>query len=224
VRVLLIEDQPKMASLLRTGLRDEGLFADVATTGEDGVWAATENDYDAVVLDVMLPGISGFEVCRRLRAAGVEAPILLLTARGAVADRVTGLDTGADDYLVKPFAFDELVARLRALLRRGRVAPAVLVVGDLRLDPCARRVWRGDCEVALTAQEFALLHTLASRPGRVLSREQLLHLAWDLAYEQHSNVVDVCVKGLRDSVDRPFHRHSIQTVRGVGYRLSEDLQ
>jgi two-component system OmpR family response regulator len=224
VRVLLIEDQPKMASLLRVGLRDEGLLADVATNGEEGLWAATENDYDVIVLDVMLPDINGFDVCRRMRAATVAAPILLLTARGAVADRVTGLDAGADDYLVKPFAFDELVARLRALLRRGPVTPAVLVVGDLRLDPGARRVWRGDDEVTLTGQEFSLLHTLARRPGRVLTREQLLHLAWDMAYEQHSNVVDVCVKGLRDSVDRPFQRHSIQTVRGVGYRLSEDFQ
>jgi two-component system, OmpR family, response regulator len=222
--VLLIEDEPKMASLLRGGLRDEGLFVDVTTNGHEGVWAATENEYDAIVLDVMLPDISGFDVCRRLRAAGVWAPILVLTARSAVADRVAGLDAGADDYLVKPFAFDELLARLRALLRRGPVVPGVLVVGDLRLDPGARRVWRGDCEVALTGQEFSLLHTLARRAGRVLTREQLLHLAWDVAYEHHSNVVDVCVKGLRDRVDRPFQRHSIQTVRGVGYRLNKDSQ
>jgi two-component system OmpR family response regulator len=222
MRALLIEDQPKMASLVQAGLRDEGLSVDVESNGEAGVWAATENDYDVILLDVMLPDISGFDVCRRIRAARVWAPILLLTARGAVADRVTGLDAGADDYLVKPFAFDELVARLRALLRRGPVTPAVLEVGDLRLDPGARRVWRGDAEVVLTGQEFSLLHTLARRPGRVLSREQLVHLAWDMAYEQHSNVVDVCVKGLRDCVDRPFRRHSIQTVRGVGYRLSDD--
>jgi two-component system OmpR family response regulator len=201
--VLLIEDEPKMASLLRGGLRDEGLFVDVTTNGHEGVWAATENEYDAIVLDVMLPDISGFDVCRRLRAAGVWAPILVLTARSAVA---------------------ELLARLRALLRRGPVVPGVLVVGDLRLDPGARRVWRGDCEVALTGQEFSLLHTLARRAGRVLTREQLLHLAWDVAYEHHSNVVDVCVKGLRDRVDRPFQRHSIQTVRGVGYRLNKDSQ
>ena len=223
MRVLLIEDEPKMSDLLRRGLREEGLLADIAATGEDGVWAARENTYDAVILDVMLPDIGGFEVCRRLRSADVWLPVLMLTARGAVDDRVAGLDAGADDYLVKPFAFDELLARLRALVRRLPVVrPAVLTVGDLRLDPAARRVWRGNHEVALTAQEFALLHTMAMRPGRVLSREQLVHLAWDLAYEQHSNVVDVCVRGLRDRIDRPFARHSVQTVRGVGYRLSED--
>ena len=198
-------------------------IADVASKGVDGVWAAQENDYDAVVLDVMLPDISGFEVCRQLRSANVWTPILMLTARSAVEDRVTGLDAGADDYLVKPFAFDELVARLRALLRRGPAAyPTVLAVGDLRLDPVSRRVWRGEQEVVLTAQEFSLLHTMARRPGRVLSREQLVHLAWDMAYEQRSNIVDVCVSGLRDRVDRPFGRHSVETVRGVGYRLSED--
>jgi two-component system OmpR family response regulator len=223
MRVLLIEDEPKMSRLLRRGLREEGVLADVAGTGENGLWAAHENLYDAVVLDVMLPDIDGFEVCRRLRSGDLWTPVLMLTALGAVNDRVTGLDTGADDYLVKPFAFDELLARLRALVRRGPVVrPAVLTVGDLRLDPAARRVWRGTEEVVLSAQAFTLLHTMAMRPGQVLSREQLLHLAWDLAYEQHSNVVDVCVLGLRDRIDRPFGRHSVQTVRGVGYRLSED--
>lgn len=176
------------------------------------------------MLDVTLPDVSGFDVCRRLRAASVWTPILMLTSRSAVGDPVTGLDAGADDYLVKPFAFDELLARLRALLRRGPVAPTELAVDDLRLDPTARRVWRGDHEVLLTGQEFALLHTMAMRPERVLSRAELLHLAWDMAYEQRSNVVDVCVKGLRDRVDRPFGRHSVQTVRGAGYRLSEDAQ
>ena len=214
-----------MSRLLRRGLREEGLLADVAANGADGVWAATENEYDAVILDVMLPDIDGFEVCRQLRSANFWAPIVMLTARSAVGDRVTGLDAGADDYLVKPFAFDELLARLRALQRRGSLTHAsMLAVGDLRLDPASRRVWRGEQEVTLTAQEFALLHTMALRPGRVLSREQLVHLAWDIAYEQHSNVVDVCVSGLRDRVDRPFGRHSVQTVRGVGYRLAEDLQ
>jgi two-component system OmpR family response regulator len=223
VRVLLIEDEAKMSRLLRRGLREEGLLADVAATGADGVWAATENEYDAVILDVMLPDIDGFEVCRQLRSANVCAPIVMLTARSAVGDRVTGLDAGADDYLVKPFAFDELLARLRALQRRGSLTHAsMLAVGDLRLDPASRRVWRGEQEVTLTAQEFALLHTMALRPGRVLSREQLVHLAWDIAYEQHSNVVDVCVSGLRDRVDRPYGKHSVQTVRGVGYRLAED--
>jgi two-component system OmpR family response regulator len=223
MRVLLIEDEPKMSGLLRRGLREEGLFADIAATGEDGLWAAQENDYDAVVLDLMLPDLGGFEVCRRLRSAHVWTPVLMLTARGGVNDRVAGLDAGADDYLVKPFAFDELMARLRALVRRGPVdRPAVLAVGNLRLDPASRRVWRGEHEVVLTAQEFALLLTMAMRPGRVLSRDQLVHLAWDTAYVQHSNVVDVCVRGLRDRIDRPFGRHSVQTVRGVGYRLGED--
>ncbi len=223
MRVLLVEDEPKMASLLQGGLREEGCFADIAGNGEDGVWAAQENDYDAVVLDVLLPDISGFEACERIRSAGVWTPILMLTALGAVGDRVTGLDAGADDYLVKPFAFDELLARLRALARRGPVTrPVVLTIGDLRLDPVSRRVWRGQHEVQLTAQEFSLLHAMARRPGQVLSREQLVHLAWDMAYEPRSNVVDVCVKGLRDRVDRPFGRHSVETVRGIGYRLSED--
>ncbi len=221
MRVLLVEDGAKMTALLTRGLREEGLLTDSASNGEEGVWAVQEHDYDAVVLDVMLPDVNGFDVCRRIRAAGISTPILMLTARTAVDDRITGLDAGADDYLVKPFAFDELLARLRALLRRGAVRPLVLTVGDLRLDPGARRVWRGDHEVTLTGQEFSLLHTMAMRPGRVLSREQLLHLAWDMAYEQRSNVVDVCVKGLRARIDRPFGRQSIQTVRGAGYRLSE---
>jgi two-component system OmpR family response regulator len=224
MRVLVIEDEPKMSRLLRRGLAEEGLLTDVAATGEEGAWAAQERDYDALILDLTLPDISGFEVCRRIRSAQVHAPILMLTARSAVTDRVAGLDAGADDYLIKPFSFEELVARVRALLRRGSVPrPTTLSVGDLHLDAAARRVWRGQEEVALTAQEFSLLHTLAMRPGRVLSREQLVHLAWDIGYEQHSNVVDACVRGLRDRVDRPFGRHSVQTVRGVGYRLDEDL-
>jgi two-component system OmpR family response regulator len=223
MRVLLVEDEPKMASLLRGGLREEGLLADVAGNGCDGVWAAKENEYDAVVLDVMLPDIDGYEVCRELRSADVWTPILMLTSRSTVRDRVAGLDAGADDYLIKPFAFDELLARLRALTRRGPVSrPAVLAVGDLRLDPSARRVWRGAHEVALTAQEFCVLQAMAMRPGRVLTREQLVHLAWDLSAQQRSNIVDVCISGLRDRVDRPFGRHSVQTVRGVGYRLSDD--
>jgi two-component system OmpR family response regulator len=223
MRVLLVEDEPKMASLLRSGLRDEGLLADVAVNGREGVWAATEHTYDVVIIDVMLPDVDGFDVCRRIRATDASTPILMLTARSAVDDRVAGLDAGADDYLVKPFAFDELLARLRALLRRGPVSrPSVLTIGDLRLDPVARRVWRGEQEVVLTAQEFSLLQTLTRRPGQVLSREQLTHLAWDIAGEDRSNIVDVCVRGLRNRIDRPFGRHSVQTVRGVGYRLSAD--
>jgi two-component system OmpR family response regulator len=223
VRILLVEDQAKLARLLQQGLREEQITADVAATGEDGVWMATERPYDVVVLDVMLPGIDGLEVCRRIRAVDDRTPVLMLTALGAVPDRVAGLDAGADDYLLKPFAFDELLARLRALARRQGVTRArELRVGDLCLDLAARRVRRADREVTLTAQEFSLLEAMARRPGEALTREQLVHLAWDIAYEARSNVVDVCVKGLRDRIDRPFGRRSLQTVRGLGYRLVED--
>jgi len=220
MRILLVEDHAKLARLLRDGLLEEGIVADVADNGADGLWRATEEAYDVLVLDVMLPDMDGVEVCRQLRASLVETPVLMLTAVGTVPDRVAGLQAGADDYLVKPFAFDELLARLRALSRRRSVSPTPeLRVGDLRLDPRTRRVFRGDTEVVLTGQEFALLEAMARRPGEVLSREQLVHLAWDLAYEARSNVVDVCVKGLRDRIDRPFGLQSLQTVRGVGYRL-----
>lgn len=223
VRLLVVEDEAKMARLLRRGLGEEGIYADIASTGAEGVWLASEQEYDAVVLDVMLPDMTGVEVCKRLRVQGVWAPVLMLTARGEVEDRVAGLDAGADDYLVKPFAFDELLARLRAVIRRGAGRrPVVMTVDDLMLDPMSRRVWRGEVEVALTAQEYALLLVLAGCPDQVLSREQLLHRAWDLAYEQRSNVVDVCVKSLRDRIDRPFGRQSVETVRGVGYRLRRE--
>jgi two-component system OmpR family response regulator len=223
MRILLVEDQPKLARLLQRGLREEEVTADVAATGQEGVWMATEQPYDVVVLDVMLPDIDGLEACRRIRAVDDRTPVLMLTALGAVPDRVAGLQAGADDYLVKPFAFDELLARLRALARRGSVRRSeVLAVGDLRLDLVSRRVHRGNTEVTLTGQEFALLEAMARRTGEVLSRDRLLHLAWDVAYEPRSNVVDVCVKGLRDRIDRPFGRRSVQTVRGLGYRLVED--
>ncbi|MEP6817805.1 MAG: response regulator transcription factor [Marmoricola sp.] len=223
MRLLVVEDEPKMAAMLRRGLREEGVFVDLAATCAEGMWLAAEHEYDAVVLDVMLPDGSGVEVCRRLRAADIWAPVLMLTARGEVEDRVAGLDAGADDYVTKPFAFDELLARIRAVVRRGAgQRPVVLAVDDLRLDPRSRRVWRGDVEVTLTAQEYTLLLLLARCPDQVLSREQLLHRAWDLAYEQHSNVVDVCIKGLRDRIDRPFGQQSIETVRGIGYRLRRD--
>jgi two-component system OmpR family response regulator len=180
-------------------------------------------EYDAIVLDLMLPGIDGVEVCRRVRANGVWAPVLMLTARDGVDDRVTGLDAGADDYLPKPFSFAELLARLRALARRGAVErPVLLEVGDLRLDPATRKAWRGETEIHLSAKEFALLETFMRRPGRVLSRYQLLEHAWDYAYENRSNVVDVYVRYLRGKIDRPFGRASLETVRGVGYRLRED--
>src|SRR5689334_6561595 len=184
---------------------------------------ATAAPYDAVVLDVMLPGLDGLEVCRELRRRSVWTPVLMLTARDAVEDRVHGLDTGADDYLVKPFSFSELVARLRALARRAPAErPAVLSVGDLRLDPAARRAWRGDVELQLSPKEFALLELFMRRPGVTLSREHLLRLGWDIAFEHRSNVVDVYIRSLRAKIDRPFDRASIETVRGTGYRLRED--
>ena len=220
MRVLIVEDELKMASLVRRGLREEGLAADVAIKGEDALWMAQATDYDVIVLDVMLPGIDGFETCRRLREKGVWAPVVMLTARDAVEDRVAGLDGGADDYLTKPFSFAELLARLRALARRGPVErPVVLEVGNLRLDPAAHRAWRGESEIALSAKEFALLETFMRRPGEVLSRFQLLEHVWDYDYENRSNVVDVYVRYLREKVDRPFGLESIETVRGVGYRL-----
>jgi two-component system OmpR family response regulator len=220
MRILIVEDEAKMAALLRRGLREEGLAADVARTGDDAVWRAQATDYDAIVLDVMLPGADGFEVCRRLREAGTWAPVLMLTARDAVGDRVAGLDAGADDYLTKPFSFAELLARLRALVRRAGVErPAVVEIGDLRLDPASRRVWRGETELKLSAKEFSLLETFMRRPGEVLSRYQLLEHCWDYDYENRSNVVDVYVRSLRNKVDRPFGRASLETVRGVGYRL-----
>ncbi len=220
MRILVVEDELKMASLLRRGLVEEGHAVDVARTGDDALWMAGAAEYDAIVLDLMLPGVDGLEVCRRVRESGVWAPVLMLTARDAVADRVAGLDAGADDYLAKPFSFAELLARIRALVRRGSSErPAVLEVGDLRLDPATRRVWRGPAEVKLSAKEFALLETFMRRPGQVLSRYQLLEHAWDYAYENRSNVVDVYVRYLRDKVDRPFGRDSLETVRGAGYRL-----
>ncbi|MGH2996734.1 MAG: response regulator transcription factor [Gaiellaceae bacterium] len=223
MRVLIVEDEPKLAALLRRGLVEEAHAADVARSGEDALWMARATEYDAIVLDVMLPGLDGLEVCRRLRADGIWSPVLILTARDAVEDRVGGLDAGADDYLTKPFAFAELLARLRALARRGAAKrPAVLEVGDLRLDPATRRVWRGDAEIGLSPKEFALLETFMRRPGRVLSRFELLEHAWDYEYENRSNVTDVYVRYLREKIDRPFGRSSIETVRGAGYRLRED--
>ena len=221
MRVLVVEDDVKMAAALRRGLRAEGIVTDIATRGEDALWMVGATEFDAVVLDVMLPGIDGFETCRRLRDDSVWAPIIMLTARDAIEDRVRGLDHGADDYLVKPFSLAELLARLRALARRGPVErPAVLEVGDLRLDPVTQQVWRGEQELQLSAKEFALLETFMRRPGEVLSRFRLLEHAWDYDYENRSNVVEVYVRYLREKIDRPFGRTSIETVRGVGYRLN----
>jgi two-component system OmpR family response regulator len=220
MRVLVVEDEPKMAGLVKRGLEEEGIAVDVADRGEDAVWMAGSTEYDVVVLDVMLPGLDGFEVCRRLRADDVWTPVLMLTARDAVEDRVAGLDGGADDYLVKPFSFEELLARLRALARRGAAErPAVLEAGDLRLDPATRRATRGNVDIALSQKEYALLETLMRRPGVALSRLQLLEHAWDDTYENRSNVIDVYIRYLREKIDRPFGTDTIETVRGVGYRL-----
>jgi two-component system OmpR family response regulator len=223
MRVLVVEDEKKLGELLGRGLREEGYAADVSDRGEEALWMARAVPYDAIVLDVMLPGVDGFEVCRRLRHDGVWTPVLMLTARDGIDDRVGGLDAGADDYLTKPFAFEELLARLRSLTRRTPVErPAVLEVDDLRLDPAAHRAWRGEEELDLSAKEFALLELFMRRPGITLTRTQLLDGAWDIAFESRSNVVDVYVRYLREKIDRPFRRESIETVRGVGYRLRAD--
>ncbi len=222
MRVLVVEDHRDMAQLLDQALREAGLAVDVLTTGEDAVSMAVEYDYDAIVLDVMLPGVDGVEVCRRIRAAGRRAPVLLLTARDAVRDRVLGLDAGADDYLTKPFSFDELLARLRALMRRGPAErQTVLEVDGLALDPATHRVARDGRPIELTAKEFALLEFFMSHPGEVLSRTTLLEHVWDFAFDGDSNVVDAFVRLLREKIDRPFSVSSIETVRGVGYRLLE---
>ena len=221
--MLVVEDDAKMATAIRRGLRFEGLVVDVAPGGEQALRMVGATEYDAIVLDVMMPGPDGFETVRRMRAGGVWVPVLMLTARHSVADRVRGLDGGADDYLTKPFSLAELMARLRALARRGpHERPTVLAVGELRLDPATREVWRGDQPIELSAREFALLETFIRRPGRVLTQLQLLESAWDLGYEQRSNVVEVYVRYLREKIDRPFGVTSLETVRGVGYRLRRD--
>ena len=210
MRVLIVEDEAKMAGLIRRGFEREGMAVDTAGEGEEALWRVEAVDYDAIVLDLMLPGIDGLEVCRRLRESGVWSPILMLTARDAVRDRVAGLDCGADDYLTKPFSYAELLARLRAIVRRGRP------------DPATRQAWRGRSEVVLSAKEFSLLEAFMRRPGEVLSRFQLIEHAWDHEYENRSNIVDSYVRFLREKIDRPFGVKSIETVRGVGYRLRRD--
>ena len=226
MRVLLVEDEAKMARLLKRGLTERGNAVEVVGTGEEGL-ACTRTaqidatPFDVILLDVMLPGMDGFATCQQLRASRDWTPVLMLTARTAIRDRIAGLDGGADDYLAKPFALEELLARMRALARRGPVArPTELTVGDLRLDPGARRVWRGKQEIELSTRELALLETFMRRPNHVLSRSQLLQNAWDMAYEGGSNVVDVYVRYLREKIDRPFGLHSLETVRGQGYRLT----
>ena len=212
-----------MAAAIARALRAEGIVTDVAGTGGRGMAMAHGDQYDVLILDVMLPDVDGVEICRRLRRDEVWVPIIMLTARDAIEDRVRGLDQGADDYLTKPFSLAELLARLRALARRGPLArPAVLAVGELRLDPATRQVSRGDVEIELSAREFSLLEAFMRRPGQVLSHTQLLGAAWDLGYEQRSNVVEVYVRYLREKIDRPFGVKSIETVRGFGYRLRRD--
>jgi two-component system OmpR family response regulator len=223
VRVLVVEDEVRMAGLLKRGLEEEGYAVDVARDGSQAVWLGCEVPYDAVVLDVMLPELDGFEVCRRLRQADRWAPVVMLTARDEVGDRVRGLDAGADDYLVKPFSFAELTARLRALLRRGNAQrPAVLEVGQLRLDPATHRAWRDGNDLALSPKEFALLELFMRHPGEVLTRTRILEHVWDFAYDGISNVVDQYVGYLRRKIDRPFGRDDLETVRGVGYCLRAD--
>jgi len=220
MRVLLVEDDERMADTVRRGLASENIAADVARSGEEALWRVDANIHSVVVLDVMLPGIDGLETCKRMRAAQVWTPILMLTARDTVGDRVTGLNSGADDYLVKPYSFEELLARVHALARReSGPRPVVLAVGDLRLDPTSHRVWRGEQEVELTTREVGILEAFMRRPGRIISRYELLELAWQGDVEQRSNVVEVAVRRLRDKVDRPFGVESIQTIRGAGYRL-----
>jgi two-component system OmpR family response regulator len=223
MRVLVVEDDAKLGPLLRRGLSDRGSAADLTSTGEDALWMAQAHRYDAIVLDLMLPGLDGFQTCERLRASGVWTPVLMLTARDAVEDRVHGLDAGADDYLTKPFSVAELRARLRALTRRGpSERPAVLEAGDLRLDPASHEVYRGEAQISLAAKEFALLELFMRRPGEVLSRYDLLEHGWDMSYDNRSNVVTVHIRRLREKIDRPFARQSIETVRGAGYRLRAD--
>jgi two-component system OmpR family response regulator len=223
VRVLVVEDEPKLAALVARALREEGHPTDIASRGEEAVLLARTAPYDAIVLDVMLPDFDGFEVLRRIRERELWTPVLMLTARDAISDRVGALDLGADDYLTKPFSFEELLARIRAVARRGLVErPAILTVGDLRLDPAEHRVWRAETEIELSTREFALLELMMRRAGLTLSRLQLIEGAWDIAFESRSNVVDVYVRYLREKIDRPFGRSSIETVRGIGYRLRKD--
>ncbi|MDQ2984202.1 MAG: response regulator transcription factor [Actinomycetota bacterium] len=223
MRILVVEDDPKMAALLRRGLSENGSATDIAQRGEDALWMAQAHEYDAIVLDVMLPELDGFATCASLRREGVWSPVLMLTARDAVEDRVAGLDAGADDYLTKPFSIAELRARLRALMRRGSAErPAVLEVGDLRLDPATQQAWRGETELQLSSKEYALLELFMRRPGEVITRYELLEHGWDMGYENRSNVITVYIRYLREKIDRPFDRHALETVHGAGYRLRKD--
>jgi DNA-binding response OmpR family regulator len=223
VRVLVVEDETALAEVLRAGLADEGFAVDVQHNGVDGLWAATENRYDVVVLDIMLPGLNGYEVCRRLRARGVWTPVLMLTAKEGEYDQADAFDLGADDYLIKPFSFVVLLARLRALVRRGAPArPVVLTAGDLSVDPARRQVTRAGQPVRVTAREFALLEFLMRHRGDVMSKTQMIENVWDANFDGDPNIVEVYVGYLRKKIDQPFGRNAIQTERGMGYRLAAD--
>lgn len=223
MRVLVVEDEVRLAAGLKKGLEAEGFATDVALNGTDGLWMARENPYDAIVLDLMLPGLNGYQICAALRQEGNWTPILMLTAKDGEFDEAEALDTGADDYVTKPFSHVVLLARLRALIRRGAAErPSVLEAGDLRLDPAARRAWRGEVELELTAREMAVLEFLLRRKGQVVSKTEVLEHVWDYDFEGDVNIVEVYVGHLRNKLDRPFGRHAIETVRGAGYRLDGD--
>jgi len=223
MRVLVVEDEERLAEGLRLGLAAEGFAVDVALNGTDGLWMGRERPYDAIVLDIMLPGVNGFKICRTLRDERIWTPILILSAKQGEFDQIEALDTGADDYLTKPFSYGVLVARLRALLRRGAPErPAMLAAGDLHLDPAAKRVWRGEMELTLTPRELALLEFLMRRCGEVVTKREILDHVWDYDFEGDANIVEVYVRRLRNIADRPFHRQAIETVRGIGYRLAFD--
>lgn len=223
MRILVVEDETAMADSLRRGLEAEGFAVDVAADGEEGLWLARENPYDAIVLDVMLPKINGYVVCRTLRDEKNWTPVVMLTAKDGDLDEAEGLDTGADDFVTKPFSFVVLLARLRAVMRRrGTERPVVLEAGDLRLDPAERRAWRGEKRLDLTAREFAILRYLLTRTGEVVAKAEILEHVWDFAFDGSPNIVEVYVSSLRKKIDAPFGRQSIETVRGAGYRLARD--
>jgi two-component system OmpR family response regulator len=223
MRVLVVEDDPKLGPVLVRGLATDAIAADLVTTGREAIIRAGATDYTVIVLDVMLPDLDGFQVCRALRDDNTSAPVLMLTARDAIDDRVQGLDSGADDYLVKPFSFVELLARVRAMSRRGPIQRTVMLeVGDLRLDSARHQVWRGDSPIDLSRKEYAILEALMRHAGDVLSRFDLLEQVWGYDYENRSNIVEVYIRYLREKIDRPFGRNTLQTVRGVGYRVCAD--
>lgn len=223
MKILLVEDDKKIATMVKRGLQAEGFTVEVSLDGDHGFWQATEGDYDLIILDILLPGRNGFKICSDLREAGDWTPILMLTAKDGDLDEAEALDTGADDYITKPFSFAVLVARVRALLRRssGR-DPVPIEAGDLRIDPGQRRVWRGEVEIELTARQFDVLEFLIRRAGQVLHKREILSGVWEYEFDGDPNIVEVYIRRLRMRIDEPFGRHSIETVRGAGYRLSSD--